>query len=87
MKKNFFFLVVLSFVLLTSCGKKEVDNIQDFQTLVQKIDEKNQDINAKQNEITELIRKYNQNVPEGKRVDLVFSDTTFGMNIKQKQPN
>ncbi|HEY9187597.1 MAG TPA: hypothetical protein PKW14_05145 [Bacteroidota bacterium] len=85
MKKNFFFLVVLSFVLLTSCGKKEVDNIQDFQTLVQKIDEKNQDINAKQNEITELIRKYNQNVPEGKRVDLVFSDTTFGMNIKQKQ--
>jgi len=85
MKKNFFFLVVLSFVLLTSCGKKEVDNIQDFQALVQKIDEKNQDINAKQNEITELIRKYNQNVPEGKRVDLVFSDTTFGMNIKQKQ--
>jgi len=85
MKKNFFFLVLLSFILFTSCGKDKVDNIQDFQTLVQKIDEKNQDINARQNEITELIRNYNQNVPEGKRVDIVFSDTTYGMNLKQKQ--
>jgi hypothetical protein len=85
MKKIYVILAVLFFVFLTGCGNNKVDNIQDFQTLVQKIDEKNQDINTKQNDITEMIRKYNQNVPEGKRVDIVFGDTAQGMNNKQKQ--
>ncbi len=85
MKKLSFIPVTLMLFFFFGCGSDKVDNIQDFQTLVQKIDERNQDINAKQNDITELIRKYNQNVPEGKRVDIVFGDTTMGMNAKQKQ--
>jgi hypothetical protein len=85
MKNVYSILIILLLVFLTGCGSDKVNNIQDFQTLVQKIDEKNQDINAKQNDITDMIRKYNQNVPEGKRVDIVFGDTTQGMNIKQKQ--
>ncbi len=85
MKNLRFIFVLFVFLFLIGCGSDKVDNIQDFQTLVQKIDEKNQDINSKQNDITELIRKYNQTVPEGKRVDIVFGDTAQGMNIKQKQ--
>lgn len=85
MKKISFIPVILMLFFFFGCGSDKVDNIQDFQTLVQKIDQKNQDINSKQSEITELIRKYNQNVPEGKRVDIVFGDTAMGMNVKQKQ--
>lgn len=85
MKKLFLITAIASFLFLIGCGGDKVDNIKDFQTLVQKIDQKNLDINSKQSEIQEMIKKYNQNVPEGNRVNITFDDTTHGLNIKQKQ--
>jgi outer membrane murein-binding lipoprotein Lpp len=85
MKKLFFISLIVSILFLLGCGGDKVNNINDFQTLVQKIDQKNQDINSKQNEIQDMIKKFNQNVPEGNRVNISFDDTTQGMNLKQKQ--
>jgi hypothetical protein len=85
MKKILFVTIIISFLFIVGCGGDKVDNINDFQTLVQKIDSKNQDINSKQSEIQEMIKKFNQNVPEGQRVNIAFDDTTQGLNLKQKQ--
>jgi hypothetical protein len=85
MQKLLSVFFMFSLVFLMSCGGNKVDNIQDFQTLVTKIDEKNNDINSKQNEIQDMIKRYNQAVPEGKRVDINFADTAQGLNMKQKQ--
>lgn len=83
MKTFLSFLAFAGLAILSACSS-EPANVQEFQELVQKLDAKNNQIVSVNQEIRQLVREYNTQVPPSQRVALTGVDS-LGFSEKQQQ--
>jgi hypothetical protein len=83
LKHNLIIIVLISFFISCNNNNGSIKNIEDLQHRVAKLNELNQDIEHKRNEVYSLIREYNAARPDSAKFDITSFDTLMGAPEKE----